>query len=179
MKKSMGFIAVIAAIILSGCGAHMHNPRESTASLVYGYIDMDDAPSDADWVTIRQYKPKPKDDKPYLSAKGVHGMFWFDQLVPGSYQLVAFGGSSCWKNAAYDYNMQDFSKNETALVFAKPGLYFMGSYKFKKAGTFWKPAFEIDRTDSPAEKEVLQRMLPYSTDTQWEKMIKKRIERLK
>lgn len=179
MKRLTGVIVVMALFILSGCGAHMHNPEEKTASLVYGYIDMDEAPSDADWVTIRQYKPKPKDDKPYISAKGVDGMFWYDQLVPGSYQLVEFGGSSFWKNASYNYSMQDFSKNDTALVIAKPGLYFMGSYKFRKAGTFWKPKFDIERTETPTEKEILQRMLPYSTDTQWEDLIKKRIARLK
>jgi hypothetical protein len=106
-------------------------------------------------------------------------MFWFDQLVPGSYQLVGFGGHSYWKNMSANYNLPDFTKNETALVIAKPGLYYMGAYKYVKTGTFWKPSFTIERIKEPGEKEVLTGLLPFSTGTQWEALIKKRIEALK
>ncbi len=178
MKNLIGIFAIFIVTVLAGC-THMHNPEQPNASLVYGYIDMDEAPTNVDIVTIRQYKPKPIDNKPYRSVDAVSGMFWYDQLVPGSYQLVEFGGSSCWKNMAANYSMQDFSQNETALVIAKPGLYYMGAYKYRKVGGFFSNKFSIDRVDNPSEKEVLQRMLKYSKDTQWEAMIKKRIGMLK
>jgi hypothetical protein len=178
MKKLLSFIALLTALVFSGC-AHMHNPEQPNASLAYGYIDMDDAPTNVDIVTIRQYKPKPANNKPYRTVDAVKGMFWFDQLAPGSYQLVEFGGSSCWKNMAANYSMQDFSRNETALVIAKPGLYYMGSYKYRKVGGFFSNKFTIERAATPSEKQLLQKMLEYSTGTQWEAMIKKRIGVLK
>lgn len=178
MKKLLGVIALLAASVFSGC-AHMHNPEQPNASLAFGYIDMDDAPTNVDIVTMRQYKPKPVDNKPYRTVDAVKGMFWFDQLGPGSYQLVEFGGSSCWKQMSANYSMQDFSRNETALVVAKPGLYYMGSYKYRKVGSFFSNKFTIDRVNTPSERQLLQGMLEYSTDTQWEAMIKKRIGMLK
>jgi len=178
--KKMSFIWLLLCLaLLQGCSAHMRNPKESNASLVYGFIDMDEAPTDLDYATVRQYKPKPVDDKPYWHAAGVDGMFWYDQLVPGSYQLVSFGGSSWWRNASYNYNMPDFQKNETALVIKQPGLFYLGAYKYKDAGSFFNPKFEMEKVTSPSEKELLTKLLPYSTGTQWEALIKKRLGALK
>lgn len=175
MKKLI-LALVLSVALLTGCGAHMFNPgEEAGGSLVYGFIDMNDAPTGVDYVTMRQYLPKT--EKPYWHAKGVDGIFWFDQFVNGSYQLVSFGGSGFFRGQ-YEYNMQEFSKNDTSLVISKSGLYYVGSYKYKKAGSFFNPKFEIIKVDSPAERELLGKMLPYSKDTQWEAMIKKRMGEL-
>lgn len=179
MRRVLILLVLLAVAFLPGCAAHMHNPDESNASLVYGVIDMDEAPSGLDYASLRQYKPKPVDDKAYWNATGVDGAFWYDQLVPGSYQLVSFGGSSWWKKTRYNYNMPNFEKNGTALVFKKPGLYFLGAYKYRDTGSFFNPKFDIEKVNSPTEKELLVRLLPYSTGTQWEALIKKRIGELK
>lgn len=179
MKRVLRLSVVVLIAVLPGCTTHMLNPTDPNASLVYGFIDMSDAPSNVDYVTLRQYKPKPKDGNPYRNAKAVDGLFWFDQLPPGTYQVVSFGGHSWWKNTSYSYSMHDFAKNETAITIQKPGLYYLGAYKYKKEGPFSSGKFSMIRLDSPTEKEILQRLLPYSTDTQWEAMIKKRIGALK
>jgi hypothetical protein len=179
MEKKFLLVVLLAVAFLQGCGAHMHNPSESNASLVYGFIDMDEAPSRLDYASLRQYKPKPADDKAYWNTAGVDGVFWFDQLAPGSYQLVSFGGGKWWKNTNYTYNMPNFEKNSTALVITKPSLYFLGSYKYRDTGSFFNPAFDIDKVNSPTEKELLVKLLPLSTGTQWEALIQKRIRELK
>lgn len=179
MKKILVFLLLLSVALLQGCTAHMANPENANASLVYGFIDMDKAPTNLDYAVLRQYKPKPVDDKPFWHAQGVEGMFWYDQLVPGSYQLVSFGGSSWWRNAQFSYNMPNFEKNDTALVMKKSGLYYLGAYKYKKAGSFFNPKFEIDKLSSPTEKEMLAKLLPYSTGTQWEALIQKRLGELK
>jgi hypothetical protein len=157
----------------------MHNPEKTNASLVYGFIDMDEAPSSLGHASLRQYKPKPIDDNAYWGAKGVDGMFWYDQLVPGSYQLVGFSGHDWWMNSGVSYSMPDFEKNDTAVAFTKPGLYFLGAYKYRKTGTFFFPKFEMEKVASPSEKDLLKKLMPYSTGTQWEALILKRIEVLK
>lgn len=156
----------------------MHN-NDPSASLVYGYIDMDEAPTSLSAATIKQYKPKPKDDKPYWHGSAVDGMFWFEYLLPGSYQLVTFGGSSWWRNATYDYYMPEFEKNDTAVVIKKPGLYFLGAYKYKEAGSFFNPKFEVEQMGKPTELELLTKLLPYSSGTQWEAKIRKRMGELR
>lgn len=178
MRKALVlFLFLLAIAFLQGCGVHMHD--RPTASLVYGAIDMDEAPCDLDWATMKQYKPKPKDDKPYWYGATADGTFWFDALQPGSYQLVTFGGSSWWRNASFNFQMPEFEKNDTAVVISKPGLYFVGSYKYRKTGSFWKPSFEMERIQKPTELELLTKLLPYSTGTQWEAKIKKRMEQLR
>lgn len=172
-------LSLLALALMIGCAGLKNPDQPNNAVLIFGYIDMDDAPTNADYVTIRQYKPKPKDNKPYWTATGQDGLFWYSNLVPGSYQMVAFGGHSCWKNASYNYNMQDFDKNESALAMEKPGVYFMGSFKYMHVGSFFSNKFDVQKTSTPTEKEVLQLLLPYSKGTYWEPLIQKRIGALK
>jgi hypothetical protein len=179
MKKPLFFLLLLSFALLQGCGVHMRNPPDPSASLVFGYMDMNDAPTGLTYATVKQYKPKPKDDKPYWYASTVDGIFWFEQLLPGSYQLVYFGGHSWWRNAKYDYYMPEFKKNDTAVVIKKPGIYFLGSYKYKDAGSFFNPKFEVEKMNRPTELELLTKLLPYSSGTQWEAMIKKRMEQLR
>ena len=97
MKKIfVVFMLLVAIGFLSGCATHLKNPADKTRSLVYGYIDMKKAPSKMSWGSIKQMKPKT--DKPYWSigADG-KGMFWHEQLPPGSYMVVKFGGHSTLK----------------------------------------------------------------------------------
>lgn len=179
MGKKLFWLVLLAAALLQGCAAHMHNPEDSNASLIYGAIDMDEAPSRLDYATLRQYKPIPVDGKAYWHTGSVDGVFWHDQIPPGSYQMVSFSGSSSWKNTNYTYNMPNFEKNSTALVIKKPGLYFLGSYKYRDTGSFFNPKFDIETAGSPTEKESLVKLLPLSSGTQWEALIKKRIGELK
>jgi len=170
-------ILLLCIIFFTGCAAHLKNPVDNTRSLVYGYMDMQKAPSKMEWGTIKQMKPKT--DKPYWSmGTNGKGVFWHEQLPPGSYMLVEFGGHSMLRNANYTYNMPEYGKNETAVVIKNPGLYYLGTYQYQKGGSFFNPQFDIVSVDSPNEKEVLELLLPLSNDTEWEKRIEYRIGEL-
>ena len=178
MRRTLLLMLLLSFALLQGCGVHMRNPGDSSASLVIGYMDMADAPTNLTYATVKQYKPAPKDDKPYWYASTVDNMFWFEQLLPGSYQLVYFSGYSWWRSAKYDYHIPEYQKNETAIVIEKPGLHFLGSYKYKEDGSFFNPKFTVEKVNKPTELELLTKLLPYSSGTQWEAMIKKRIGEL-
>lgn len=184
MVKTYRVLTIFILFLVVGC-AHMRNPEEPKMSLVYGYIDMREAPSDADEIIIRQYQNKPADEDPYQTAEAVSGMFWFDQLMPGSYQLIGFSGETAWLRprswfaSKYEYHMPEREQNDSLIKLITPGIYFMGSFYYKNTGSFFNPQFDIQKVDAPTEKELLKQLLPYSSGTKWEAMIQKRISELK
>lgn len=177
-KRSISIAMTLALLLIAGCAAHMRNPKEQTRSLAYGYIDMSEAPTEADVVIIRQHQPNPDNNNPYRKAKGVSGVFWFDQLAPGSYQIAGFRGDSFWRGE-YEYFLPELKKNDTQFTINTPGLYFIGPFKFNNKGSYFNLKFDVMKTDTPSEWELLGRLLPYSEGTQWEKMIRQRMQELK
>lgn len=178
MRRTLLIMLLLFFVLLQGCGVHMRNPENPSASLVIGYMDMADAPTNLNRATYKQYKPVPINDEAYWYTATVDNIFWSDQIPPGSYQLVYFGGYSWWRNAKYDYKIPEYQKNDTAIVIEKPGLYFLGSYKYKDEGSYFFPKFSLEKANKPTELELLTKLLPYSNGTQWEAMIKKRIGEL-
>jgi hypothetical protein len=178
MRRILTIMCLLLAVaVLAGCGTHLRNPADDTRSLAYGFVDMEDAPTKLAWATIKQMKPVK--DKPYWGAGADgSGLFWNEHLEPGSYMLTSFGGHSVLRNASYTYEMPEYGSNGTAKVIKKPGMYYMGAYKYTKEGSFFNPKFSIEPVESPTEREVLEMLLPLSTGTQWEAMIKARIAKL-
>ncbi len=178
LKKLTFIILTLSSFIFIGCAARLYNPVDDSRALVYGYIDMEAAPTELSFITFKQVLPKTSEPFWHGGTDG-KGLFWHDQLPPGTYQMVNFGGSSFWRNANYTYNMPEFEKNETAVKIKGPGLHYVGTYKFKKEGTFFSPKFDLTRSRAPSEKELLEKLLPLSAGTPWEARIKKRIKELK
>jgi hypothetical protein len=165
--------------LLSGCG-HSINMKEIEApdrALVYGFIDMQDAPSNLSWVKL--YQALPKTDKPYIHMGVTEGAFFLDNTKPGAYKLSDFGGVGWFglEQRMYQYNFPTYGSNETAVRVNKSGLYFLGSYRYKKVSTslFEKRKFDVERVNQPTEKEVLEKIMPYAKNTGWEKLIQQRM----
>ena len=131
------------------------DPKDPSRSLVYGYIDMKEAPSKLESVLIKQYLPKPQ----YLWGCIVldESIFFSLDIQKGSYQVEKFGGSRLFKGR-YLYRFGR-GKNQTALRIKKPGMYFLGAYKFIPAKDDWK--FTMKAIKSPSEKVILKRILKY------------------
>jgi hypothetical protein len=58
---------------------------------------------------IRRHQPNSENNSSYRRAKGVSGVFWFDQLAPGSYQIAGFQGDSFWRGE-YEYFLPNWKK---------------------------------------------------------------------
>ncbi len=132
------------------------NPKNS---LVFGYIDMSDAPTKLKGAWLRQVAPPT--DSPYWSMGIEKGLFYNTFIRPGTYQLSSFAGSS-YAKGSYEYNFPRQGRNQTAVKIKKPGIYYLGSYKYvkvRKGGMFKQAKFSIERVDEPTEAELLRRIL--------------------
>lgn len=179
----LGWKAALAAavLLLAGCGgpemlrSDTHPDKEA---LVFGYIDMDEAPSGMDWMAIRQALPKT--DKPILYAAVSDGLFYNSRLAPGSYEIDSFGGHPFLGNTDYTYQLPRQDLELGRFKFRKPGVYFLGSFKYKKIshGWFQQDEFDIVPADKPTATELLQRMLKEAKSDEWKARIKVAIEEL-
>ena len=154
-------LAGMAAVLLAtGCASTTPvDPSNQNTSLVFGYFDMKDAPSSLDWVSIRQYGTSPF----YYHAGAKDGLFWHIGVDQGSYQVEKFGGLKrvliFSSDVEYDYGTR--GRNDTAVRVTKPGLYFMGAYRYvaHDGGIFAPDKFEMQPVTSPTERELLSRVL--------------------
>lgn len=172
----------IFAFALSGCGGG--NPYMDddgggpNRSLVYGYIDMDEAPAKLQWVSMKQLKPRT--DKPYYSFWIRDGAFYTNNVVPGVYKFHSFGGFNGWTNTKWTFSFPSQGRGQFDPVIRKPGMYYVGSWKYKKIKTgIFKPGkFNLVPDKSHSEKEILQTMLKWAKHDKWKKMIQHRLRQL-
>jgi hypothetical protein len=176
-------IMVGIALILGACGSspHLNNaPADKNVSMVYGYIDMEDAPSKLQRVTMK--KLKPKTSEPYYHFWVVDGMFFRNNVPPGTYKFTQFGGFSGWKNVDYTYSFPSQGRGGLDRRIRRPGMYYVGSWKYvkiKKKSLFAQDKYDLVRVKSPTEKELLQKMLPYAKHPHWKDMIDARMKKVR
>ncbi len=184
-KKNLFLITCFLFIstLLYGCGGglgKMVKEQDSPdTALLFGYIDMHDAPSNLESVNLRQYAPKSSDPDIPMRADG-EGLFYRENVPKGSYGLTTFAGRG-WTLGCLSFNKEryyytfpeeGFKYNQFRL--AKTGLFFLGSYKMNKV----KGKYEFADAESPTEKELLTRLLAYTGGTKWENIIKNRLKQL-
>ncbi len=165
------------AVVLASCSANpVPKPPKPDESFIFGYIDMEDAPTWLHWATIRQFKPPTK--KPYFSAGAYQGVFYNWYFGPGSYAVTKFGGSAGRTNYTFGIPRQ---LTEMRVKFDKPGIYFLGSFKYKdiKTGFFEQGKYDLEKADKPTEKEVVEKLLKLVKGTAVEPRLKKHLEGLK
>lgn len=172
-------LVVASSLMLSACGGvkPFKNPIQQEESLVFGYIDMDDAPCLLDWVDMKRLQPKT--DKPYYNFAVKDGMFYRTYTPPGVYKFDAFGGASFIRNANFTFKFPQ-GKGEMDREIKKTGIYYVGSYKYVKVKTrFFEPGkFDYERIQKPSEKELLERLLLIAEHEEWKDAIRKRIKEL-
>jgi hypothetical protein len=181
-NRILPVLGLIILGLLAGCGSSgpKRDINDPANSLVFGYIDMDEAPTGVASATILQVAPP--SETPYWGLAVNKGLFYNTYLPPGSYQMSKFSGSG-FIAGQHDYS---FSRqgNQTALRITKPGIYFLGSFKYKKMKTgFFEPgAFSIEKVNKPTEAELLKRILDEDEEVRnsaWGNKIRARFAQLK
>lgn len=183
MKRWLGLVIGFVMVgLLAGCAGSgpERDINDPTNSLVFGYIDMDDAPTGVNSASVMQVAPPT--ETPYWGFAVAKGLFFNSYLPPGSYQLSSFSGSGFFAGQhEYSFPRQG---NRTSLRIVKPGIYFLGSYKYRKvkSGIFEQGKFSIEKTDKPTEAELLKRILDESDGIRksaWDNKIRARLAQLK
>src|SRR4051794_1136326 len=91
---------LLFTLTLGGCAGGVKafvKSVEEEESLVFGHLDMDDAPTSLDWVSMKRMRPV--SEKAYYSFAVDGGMFYRTHTPPGTYKFESFGGSSVLRNA--------------------------------------------------------------------------------
>ena len=161
---------IAASLLLAACGGlsrHMDEPKDPERSLVYGFVDMSDGPCPLDWFSMKQVKPKV--EEPYYSFRTCDGAFYAEYIPLGSFQLSKFGGAKTLGNTFYSFV---FPQQLPGLRIEKPGLYYVGTFKMKDLGNFFKSKYDIDLAEKPTEREILEIMLPRAKGTAWDAKIR-------
>lgn len=184
MQHRLGVIIGLFLLgLLAGCagGGHGRNIDDPSNSLVFGHIDMSEAPTDVSYAWIMQVAPPT--ETPYWGTDVKKGLFHTSYLPPGTYQMSKFGGSGFFAGE-HEYSFSKQGRNATAVKIEKPGIYYLGSYKYKKVktGFFEQGKFTIERVNTPTEAELLKRILAEDDDikkSNWQAKIQARLAKLK
>lgn len=161
MNPIRRLLAVVGlALVVGGCASSGPpvDPKDESRSIVFGYFDMTDAPSSAEWVSLKQYGDKPV----WYDLPVRDGLFFHVGIAPGAYQVEKFGKNPGFlSNTRYVYNFGTRGRNETSRRIDKPGLYFLGAYKYVEHPTGWfeQGKFEMQPVNAPSEKELLTRLI--------------------
>lgn len=171
-----------AGLLMTGaCGGgnpqHLEYPRTPRRSFVFGYLDMKEAPTNLDWMTVAQVAPPT--DKPIFGMRISDGAFYAETLEPGSYVLDEFGsnGGFLQKPATYTAGRQD---NPVKIVIDQPGVHYVGSFRYASVDTgFFEVAkFDLQRIAAPSEKDLLTALLPFASGTDWDQALRARVAQL-
>lgn len=148
--------AILLTLTIVGCAGTPVDPTDTRRSVVFGYIDMEDAPTSVDWVFIQHYDGTT--DGYSVGAKD--GLYYHVGIPPGPYQVTKFGGSGFFAGQVI-YNFADSGRNDTALIIDRPGAYFAGSFEYQTVNTgfFEQKKFDITPAVDPTEAMVLEKVL--------------------
>lgn len=156
-------VLTLLAGLVACAGPKWVDPKDETLSLVYGYFDMKDAPSSLDWVSVKKYDSTSKKGQWYHLAAD-EGVFMHVGMEPGSYQVDQFGGMGgipllTRREFQYDYGSK--GRNDTAVRIRTAGTVFLGSFRYidHSGGIFRADKFELKPSDTPTEKEVLEKVV--------------------
>ena len=169
------WLALGLAALLAGCavggGGETRGIDDPGTSLVFGYIDMAEAPTTISGASIMQVWPP--SEKPEWGANARRGLF-HTYIPQGSYQLASVSGSSLSK-VSYSYDIQNWDE----LRVHEQGIYFLGSYRYLRTES---GGFELERMDTPSEAQLLERILQEDgavKGSAWEARIRHRLSQLK
>lgn len=168
----------LVLLLSYGCAGSSKALKEvdGASALVFGYIDMDEAPAtELTAFSLRQVLPKT--DKPFWHMRTHEGVFYIENLPQGSYQMNQFGGPGGMFSSASFYWF-NFPRQSDGFRISKPGLYYLGSFKYKKAGSMFNPKFDIEPLKSPGEREAIEKILQFSKSTKWEAQLQGRLNQL-
>ncbi|WP_166263510.1 hypothetical protein [Marinobacter caseinilyticus] len=159
-----------------GDGRSVDDP---TNSLVFAYIDMDDAPTDMSYAKLQQVAPK--SEAGYWGMGTDEGIIVNQYIPPGSFQIAHFGGNS-FLMGEHQYSFPTYGRNATAVTIEQPGIYFLGAYKYQDVDTgfFEAGKFSMEPITSPTEQALLKTIvtMDWVKGTQWEARIRKRLMEL-
>lgn len=186
LLRLYGFL-VAALLLLTSCGTVRLDDTQPNRSLVFAYFDFSEVEMYVNWGKIKQVSPvidKPFLGLGYMRNPGESGkytaLFWNEELENGSYQIVTIGGLQTLflRHANLTLDLGEMGKNVTAVRIDKPGIYFLGAYRYHPTKSTWslgRGRFELVPIQSPSQTELLKSLLEIAKGTSWESRIQEQL----
>lgn len=190
--KRLFRITIISILIIFLSGTIVISAKKSKGdpekeALLFGCFDLTEIDSYLVNVNFMEYsEPKFKIKNFYVKLFDTYhgGLYIADQVKPGQYWLMAF--------FTRKYGLQFQNKITECKVCYKPieadlftvkagDIYFYGTYKYRvaqKAKLFSDGKFNLEKVDTPSEKELLQMALEKLKGSKWEAKIHERLAKL-
>src|SRR5258708_31414082 len=91
---------------------------------------------------------------------GVEEGLMYQHYFPWASSQLATLSGSVFLRGIYVFLFPAYGKNQSAIRIQKPGIYFLGSFRYKevKTGLLEAGKFDIERAGVPTEAELLERI---------------------
>lgn len=164
-RTAVGYLAMGMTFGMAGCAARneLVDPNGADLSVVAGHIDMRDAPTGVDWVSLKAYG----EGRDSHYKMGVFdGTFFHIGVKPGSYQIDKFAGQNriaIFGGAWHEYAWASHGRNDSAVRITQRDVYFLGSWQYQRGegSLLGSDSFRMLRAQQPTREEVLGRVLKH------------------
>lgn len=180
---AVAFLCGLAACAVQPTQAVDNSPQRSV--LIYGYVDMSQAPVSLSMIGFRQLEPQPQDPNgPIWYLPSTEGYFYGSGLPLGRYILAEVGGQNCLLGWLLCGDVQKFPyiSEDPGFRIKKPGLYYFGSIRFIELspGNFFigPRRYKLQAEKSPSEREVLMKIMPRYENGPWKPILEARLREL-
>jgi len=172
-------LILLFSLAASGCAnpKYAKEMEDSGRSLIFGYIDTKGSEMYLSRVYLAPNEPGKKKDYMETRLLDTDDAFYLENVKRGSYRLDALSG--IYYSSGMLSTFPESGPGAYTFKIDKPGLYFVGAYKYKIIPiSLVKRTFELVPLTSPTQKDILQKILPYTKGKKWEALIRKRIREL-
>ncbi len=180
MKRYRFIILLMAVLLVSGCmGRLVENPTRDDASLVFGFIDLGEG-STKGMLKGMEIVSLDEDTPGTFYTSTIHyGLFFHDDMPPGKYMVSNFRGSmfaaELLLGLQFKYQMPHYSKNPMKFELKEPGIYYLGTWKFRKVDD----GFTLEPAEAPDKRQLLEWLMEEGKGTVWETRIADVLKRMK
>ncbi len=153
-------------LLVFGCagGQPMTKAEIAKGSILMMYLDTDEMDGDLEWISLKQSKAG---EEPSYWNFGLDDDFaWRLGMPNAGYQINSYGGMDgfkvgCFKMCAGTQYTYQFPAQGNGFYVKEKGVYFLGSFKHVKTGTFFNRKFDLKKIKSPSEREVTEKILTH------------------
>lgn len=164
MKKIFLLATLGLSLFAFGCagGQPMTKAEIAKGSILMMYLDTDEMDGDLEWISLKQSKAG---EAPSYWRFGIYEDYaWRLGLPNAGYQISSYGGMDgfkvgCFKMCAGTQYTYQFPTQGNGFYVKEQGVYFLGSFKHVKTGTFFNRKFDLKKIKEPTERQVTEMVL--------------------
>ena len=163
-------LVVVAFALLAACASQrVSSQAGKDESLVVIHLDLSRSPSY--WRKVPLICEDRRGERPWWNMHTDGDGLYFQEGAPVGRCWITGGFQDGIVTRIYKLPEKP-SENPTTLSIAKPGVHYMGSFKFEPTGG---EDFRLVPTRAVSEREALKRVLPLTEGTGWNALVRRKL----